>query len=76
MRYVPTPQLPPPLEPQQPHVSYRAAGLPDLELILDEVATFKDGLIVHLEDTYEDEMKRAMDAYVEEHRDALGLARA
>ena len=54
--------------------TYRAAGVPDLVLVLEEFVTFENDLIVHLEDRYEDEMKQEMDAYLDEHRDTLGFA--
>lgn len=54
--------------------TYRAAGVPDLVLVLDEIVTFAGDRIVHLEDRYDDAMKAELEAYAVEHRDALGLA--
>ena len=55
-------------------VTYRATGVPDLLLVLDEFVTFAAGLIVQLEDRYDDETRENVAAYVEEHRGKLGFA--
>jgi len=53
--------------------TYRAAGVPELVLVLDEIFTFEGDRIVRLEDRYEDEMKEEIAAYLDEHRDTLGF---
>jgi hypothetical protein len=52
--------------------TYRAAAVPELVLVLDEIVTFDGDLIVHLEDRYDEEMKQAIAAYLKEHDDTLG----
>ena len=52
---------------------YRAAGVPDLVLVLDEFVTFDGNQIVRLEDRYDDAMKQQMLAYLAAHGDALGF---
>jgi hypothetical protein len=54
--------------------TYRAAGVPDFVLTLEEVVRFEGDLIIRLEDRYDDEMKAELHAYLEEHGDALGIA--
>lgn len=55
--------------------TYRAAGVPDLVLVLEELVTFDGERIVHLEDRYEQAMRDEVEAYVEAHADALGIKR-
>jgi len=45
--------------------TYCASDVPDLILLLDEFITYDDGLIVHLEDRYSEEMKKDLTAYFE-----------
>lgn len=52
---------------------YRAAGLPDLELTLEETVRFEGDRIVHLEDRYTPAMIEELEAYVHEHGPTLGL---
>ncbi len=54
--------------------TYRAAGVPDLVLVLDKIVIFEGDRIIHLEDRYDDEMKRELQAYMDEHGDTLALA--
>ncbi|MBW2287025.1 MAG: nuclear transport factor 2 family protein [Deltaproteobacteria bacterium] len=54
--------------------SYRAEGVPDLVLVLEEIITFEGDRIIHLEDRYDDDMIGALRAYLEEHGEALELA--
>jgi len=53
--------------------TYRAPGVPDLVLVLDEIITYADGLIVRLEDRYDDAMRREFDAYLDAHGGTLGV---
>jgi hypothetical protein len=53
--------------------TYRAPGVPDLVLVLDEIVTFDGDRIIHLEDRYDDAMKAEIDAYIEAHAEALGI---
>ncbi len=53
---------------------YRAAGVPDHVLVLDEFVTFEGDLIVQIEDRFDDEMQEETEAYLKEHRDTLGFA--
>lgn len=55
--------------------TYRAPGVPDYVLVLDEIVTFDGDLIVHLEDRYEDAVKGELEAYLAAHADALGIKR-
>ena len=55
--------------------TYRADGVPDLVLVLDEFVTFDGDRIVHLEDRYDDPMKQEIADYLEAHGDSLGIAR-
>jgi hypothetical protein len=52
---------------------YRAVGVPDLVLELEETATFAGDHIVRLEDTYAPEVATALEAYLAEHAARLGL---
>ena len=42
--------------------------------MLDEIITYEDGLIVHLEDRYSDEAKKEVEAYIDRYGEILGLA--
>jgi hypothetical protein len=53
--------------------TYRAAGVPDLVLVLEEIITYEDGLIVHIEDCYSDEMKVETEDYIDQYGEKLGL---
>ncbi|MCH7869286.1 MAG: nuclear transport factor 2 family protein [Myxococcales bacterium] len=53
--------------------TYRAAGVPDFVLVLDEIATYEGELIVHLEDRYSDEMKRESAEYIKAYGATLGI---
>ncbi|MCP5041356.1 MAG: nuclear transport factor 2 family protein [bacterium] len=54
--------------------TYRAAGVPDFVLVLEETITFEGDRITRLEDRYDETMAKELEAYVEEHGDALGFA--
>ncbi len=54
--------------------TYRAEGVPELVLVLDEIVTFDGDLIVRIEDRYEDELLETFEAYLDAHRDTLGFA--
>jgi len=54
--------------------TYRAAGVPDLVLVLDETAWFDGDRIRRLEDRYEPEMVDALVAYLREHGPKLGIS--
>lgn len=57
--------------------TYTAKAAPDLVFELEETTTFDaHGLIVRLDDRYDDETIRAVTAYVSTHGPALGLAGA
>jgi len=56
--------------------TYRAAGVPDFALVLDEIVTFAGDLIIHLEDVYDDAMKASLERHLAEHGRALGIVRA
>jgi len=53
--------------------TYRAPGVPDLVLVLEEIVTFEGDRIVRLEDRYETEMKEELEAYIEAHGAGLGI---
>ena len=53
--------------------TYRAEGVPDMVLVLEETMRFKDGRIVHLEDRYTDEMTAIVEAYVRDHGSKVGV---
>lgn len=55
--------------------TYRAAGVPDFVLVLDEIVTFDGELIVHLEDVYDDAMKAALERHLEAWGEKLGISR-
>lgn len=52
---------------------YRAAGVPELVLDLEETAHFEGERIRRLEDRYEPAMEKALQAYLAEHGAKLGL---
>jgi hypothetical protein len=54
--------------------TYRAAGVPDLVLVLEEIIRFEGDRILHLEDRYDDDMIEAIRSYLNEHGDKLQLA--
>lgn len=54
--------------------TYTKDGVPDLVLVLEETVTFADGVIQRLEDRYEPEMKRQIEAYAATYGTKLGLA--
>jgi len=53
--------------------TYRAAGVPDFVLELEETAHFEGDRIARLEDRYEEAVKRELDAYLQEHAAKLGI---
>lgn len=54
--------------------TYRAEGVPEFVLELEETATFDGDRIRRLEDRYEPAMKEAIAAYLKEHAAKLGIA--
>jgi len=54
--------------------SYRAAGVPDLVLLLEEFVTFEGDRIIRLEDRYDDDMKREFEAYLATYGARLGIS--
>lgn len=52
---------------------YRADGVPDFHLELEEVLRFRGDRIAYIEDRYTPEMARALQTYLEEHGEALGV---
>ena len=56
--------------------TYRAPGVPEFVLELEETVRFEGDRIRCLEDRYEVDMARAIDAYVAAHGKKLGLATA
>ena len=54
--------------------TYRAAGVPDLVLELEETAYFEGEKIRRLEDHYDPEMKQQIFAYLSEHGAKLGIS--
>jgi hypothetical protein len=54
--------------------TYRAAGVPDLILILEELVTFEGDRIVRLEDRYDDAMQREFEAWLAEYGSRLGIS--
>jgi SnoaL-like domain len=52
---------------------YTAPGLPDLEFALEETAWFEGGRIRRLEDRYDEEAQRTLEAYLHEHGARLRL---
>lgn len=53
--------------------TYRAPGVPALVLELEETASFDGERIRRLEDRYEPDMKRELEAYLEAHASRLGI---
>jgi hypothetical protein len=53
--------------------TYRAAGVPDFTLLLEETVRFEGDRIVHLEDRYSDEMIAATEAYLRDHGAKIGF---
>jgi ketosteroid isomerase-like protein len=54
--------------------TYRAAGVPELSFELEETVHFDGGRVRLLEDRYDAATERAVDAYLAEHGDRLGIA--
>ncbi len=54
--------------------TYRAAGVPDFVLVLEETLRFERDRIVLLQDRYDEQMKAELEVYLAEHGDALGFA--
>lgn len=54
--------------------TYRAAGVPDLALELEETVTFDGDSIVRLEDKYEPAMIESALTYLKEHGEKIGLS--
>jgi ketosteroid isomerase-like protein len=54
--------------------TYRAAGVPELVLELEETAHFEGERISRLEDRYEPEMEQQISAYLTEHGAKLGIS--
>ena len=52
---------------------YRSAGLPELVLELEEIATYEGDFIVRLEDRFDEATKDAVRRYFETHGQALGI---
>jgi hypothetical protein len=53
--------------------SYRAEGVPDLVLELEETARFEGDRIVHLEDRYTPEMQAETESYLRKYAATLGI---
>lgn len=54
--------------------TYRAKGVPDFVLELEETVYFEGDRIRRLEDRYEPEMKQGIDTYLKEHGEKLGIS--
>jgi len=54
--------------------TYRAAGVPDFVLELEETAYFEGERIRRLEDRYDPAMKQKISAYLNEHGAKLGIS--
>ncbi len=54
--------------------TYRADGVPDFVLELEETAYFEGDRIRRLEDRYEPEMKQRIASYLKEHGEKLGMS--
>ena len=52
---------------------YRAEGVPDFALELEETIRFEEGLIVHLEDRYTPEMADQAERFIREYGPKLGV---
>ncbi len=53
--------------------TYRAKGVPDFVLELEETVTFEGDRICRLEDRYKPVMKQQIAAYLKEHGEKLGI---
>lgn len=53
--------------------TYRAEGIPDFVLVLEETVRFEEGRIVHLEDRYTAEMAAETERFVREYGSKLGI---
>ena len=58
------------------NATYRAKGVPDFVLELEETVYFEGDRIRRLEDHYEPEMKQRIAAYLKEHGEKLGISMA
>jgi len=56
--------------------TYRAKGVPDFVLDLEETATYEGDRICRLEDHYEPAMKQTIATYLTEHGEKLGISMA
>jgi len=56
--------------------TYRASGVPDFVLVLEEIVHFEGDRIRLLEDRYEPAMKKEISAYLEAHGEKLGIRAA
>ena len=56
--------------------TYRAAGVPDFTLELEETAYFEGDRVRRLEDHYEPAMKQSIASYLKEHGEKLGISMA
>ncbi len=56
------------------NATYRAKGVPDFVLELEETVYFEGDRIRRLEDHYEPEMKQRIAAYLKEHGEKLGIS--
>lgn len=54
--------------------TYRAASVPDLVLILEELVGFEGDRIIRLEDRYDDAMQREFEAYLARYGPRLGIS--
>ncbi len=54
--------------------TYRATGVPEFVLELEETAYFQEKRICRLEDCYEPAMKQRISTYLEEHGEKLGIS--
>jgi len=53
--------------------TYRAEGIPDFVLVLEETMRFEDGRIVHLEDRYSADMAAETERFMREYGSKLGV---
>jgi ketosteroid isomerase-like protein len=53
--------------------TYRSEGVPDISFELEEIASFDGERISRLEDRYDDDTRRQLVAYLDEHGPALGI---
>jgi len=56
------------------HATYRAAGVPELVLVLEETVRFDGDRIAYLEDAYEPTVIETSRAYLDAHGRGLGVA--